>query len=73
MSESENGCGNRSLECLCKIVEAFLAKFNTLKLMDDVAIRDPPSKHQAKLRQLTDMVRVFEHNYNVHKNEGIME
>jgi len=47
---------------LLKIVKAFLEEFNTLKLMDDVAIRDPPSKHQRKLRQLTDMVRVLEHN-----------
>ena len=56
---------------LCKIVEAFLEEFNTLKLMDDVAIRDPPSKHQEKLRQLCDMVRAFE--YAVQKHEGEME
>ena len=56
---------------LCKVVEAFLEEFNTLKLMDDVAIREPkPSKHQRKLRQLCDMVRGFEHNYNVLKDEG---
>jgi len=53
---------------LLKIVKAFLEEFNTLKLMDDVAIREPPSKHQRKLRQLTDMVRAFEHN--VREYEG---
>ena len=68
MSETENGCFDGSLVDLCKIVEAFLDEFNTLKLMDDVAIREPPSKHQRKLRQLTDMVRVFE--YAVQKHEG---
>ena len=49
-------------------IDQFLKDFNELKLMDDVAIREPPSKHQRKLRQLCDMVRVFE--YNVHKDEG---
>ena len=57
---------------LCKVVEAFLEEFNMLKLMDDVAIREPkPSKHQRKLRQLCDMVRGFEHTYNVLKDEGV--
>lgn len=46
-----------------ELVEQFLKDFNELRLMDDMAIRDPPSKHQRKLRQLTDMVRVFEHEY----------
>ena len=53
---------------LRKIVDQFLEDFNDLHLMDDVAIRDPPSKHQRKLRQLTDMVRAFE--YSVQKHEG---
>lgn len=70
MSESENGCFNGSLVDLCKIVDAFIEEFNTLKLMDDVVIRNPPSKHQEKIRQLCDMVRGFEHNYNVLKDEG---
>ena len=51
-----------------KIVDQFLEDFNDLRLMDDVAIRDPPSKHQEKLRQLCDMVRAFE--YAVQKDEG---
>ena len=56
---------------LCKVVEAFLEEFNTLRLMEDVAIREPkPSKHQRKLRQLCDMVRGFEYNYHVLKDEG---
>lgn len=53
---------------LLKIVKVFLEEFNKLKLMDDVAIREPPSKHQRKLRQLTDMVRIFENQ--VQKYEG---
>ena len=53
---------------LMKIIDQFLKAFNDMRLMDDVAIRDPPSKHQRKLRQLTDMVRAFE--YSVQKHEG---
>ena len=52
-----------------KIVDQFLKDFNDLRLMDDVAIREPKgSKHQRKLRQLCDMVRAFE--YAVQKDEG---
>jgi len=52
-----------------KIVDQFLKDFNDLRLMDDVAIREPRgSKHQRKLRQLTDMVRAFKHA--VQKHEG---
>jgi len=53
---------------LKEIVDQFIKDFNDLQLMDDVAIREPPSKHQRKLRQLTDLVRALEHN--VQKNEG---
>ena len=53
---------------LLDLIEQFLKDFNDLRLMDDVAIREPPSKHQRKLRQLCDLVRAFE--YNVHLNEG---
>lgn len=53
---------------LRKIINQFLEDFNDLRLMEDVAIRNPPSKHQEKLRQLCDMVRVFEHA--VQKDEG---
>ena len=56
---------------LKKLIDDFLEDFWELRLMDDVAIRDPPSKHQRKLRQLTDMVRAFE--YSVQKHEGVME
>lgn len=52
---------------LRETVDQFIKDFNDLKLMDDVAIRDPPSKHQRKLRQLCDMVRVLE--YAIHKDE----
>ena len=55
---------------LRRLVDGFLKAFNELKLMEDIAVREPPSKHQRKLRQLTDMVRMFEHQYNVHKDEG---
>lgn len=58
MSESE----------LRKIVNQFLLDFNELAMLDDVAIREPPSKHQRKLRQLVDLVNAFA--YNVHKDEG---
>ena len=51
-----------------ELVKQFLIDFNDMVLLDDVAIRNPPSKHQKKLRQLTDLVRAFEHN--VQKNEG---
>jgi len=56
---------------LKEIVDQFLKDFNDLSLMDDVAIRKPPSKHQRKLRQLCDLVRAFEHN--IRKNEGAKE
>lgn len=56
---------------LKKIVDQFLEDFNDLRLMDDIAIREPPSKHQRKLRQLTDMVRAFEHQ--VREYEGSMK
>ncbi|HUW44741.1 MAG TPA: hypothetical protein VMW50_03005 [Dehalococcoidia bacterium] len=50
---------------LKKLVETFLEEFWKMKPLEDVAIRNPPSKHQRKLRQLIDMVRVFEANYNL--------
>jgi len=51
-----------------QLVEQFLKDFNDMALMKDVAIRNPPSKHQEKIRQLVDLVRAFEHN--IHKDEG---
>lgn len=54
---------------LKKLIDDFLEDFWDLRLMDDVAIREPKgSKHQRKLRQLCDMVRAFE--YAVQKHEG---
>lgn len=53
---------------LKETVDQFIKDFNDLKIMDDVAVRKPPSKHQRKLRQLCDLVRALE--YNVHKDEG---
>ena len=54
---------------LKKLIDEFLEDFWELRLLDDVAIRKPkPSKHQRKLRQLCDMVRVFE--YAVRQHEG---
>ena len=64
---------------LKELAESFFKEFWGLKPLDDAAIRDPPSKHQRKLRQLIDMVRVFEAKYSltdpdyIRKNEGIME
>lgn len=63
------------------LVETFFEEFWKLHLMDDPAIRDPPSKHQRKLRALVDMVRVFEATYTlkhaepnyVLKDEGDLE
>jgi len=49
-------------------IDQFLKDFNDLRLMDDIAVREPPSKHQRKLRQLCDLVMAFE--YNIHKDEG---
>ena len=40
-----------------ELINQFLKDFNELRLMDDVAIRDPPSKHQRKLRQLEHSIR----------------
>ena len=57
-----------NLANLEKLVEQFLEDFNDMALMNDVAIRNPPSKHQEKLRQLVDLVRAFE--YNIRLNEG---
>ena len=67
---------------LKKLVETFFIEFWKMNPLEDPAIRDPPSKHQRKLRQLIDMVRVFEANYNlkfsdpqnlIRRNEGNME
>ena len=67
---------------LKKLVETFFEEFWKMKPLEDAAIRNPPSKHQRKLRQLIDMVRVFEANYNlkysdpqnlIRKNEGQTE
>ncbi|MBU1082581.1 MAG: hypothetical protein KKB59_18990 [Spirochaetes bacterium] len=63
---------------LKELVGSFLEEFWKLKPLDDPAIRDPPSKHQRKLRALVDMVRGFEANYylkfkeprDLLKNEG---
>jgi len=49
-------------------IDQFLKDFNDLRLMDDVAVREPPSKHQRKLKQLSDLVRALE--YGVHKDEN---
>ena len=64
---------------LKELAESFFKEFWELKPLDDAAIRDPPSKHQRKLRQLIDMVRVFEAKYSladpdyIRKNEGKQE
>ena len=55
---------------LTKLVEAFLDEANKMELMKDPAIRNPPAKHQRIIRELYDLVKGFEHNYNVLKNEG---
>lgn len=49
---------------LKRLVEAFIEEFWKLEPLKDAAIRvKAPSKHQRKLRQLIDMVRVFEAKY----------
>ncbi len=53
---------------LKRIVDQFLKDFNDMALMKDVSVREQHSKHQRKLRQLTDLVRAFEHS--VRKDEG---
>ena len=66
---------------LKELVDIFLEEFWKLEPLEDAAIRNPPSKHQRKLRRLIDMVRVFEATYylkfkeprDLLKNEGIME
>jgi len=48
---------------LKELVDSFLEEFWKLEPLEDAAIRDPPSKHQRKLRALIDMVRAFEAKY----------
>ncbi len=53
-----------------KLVETFIEEANKMELMTDPAIRNPPSKHQRKIRVLIDLIKGFEHNVNVIKNGG---
>jgi len=53
--------------CLKQIVEDFLTEFNTFNF-NQIALRDPPSKHQRELKRLIDLVKSFE--LLVHKDEG---
>ena len=52
MSESKNAD-------LKQIVDDFLREFNTFNF-DQIALRNPPSKHQRELKKLIDLVKSFE-------------
>lgn len=55
------------------IVDQFLIEINGLDLMKDPKIRNPPSKHQRMIRQVSDLVKGFEHLVNNLKHEGKTE
>jgi len=52
---------------LKQIVQDFLTEFNAFNF-DQIALRNPPSKHQRELKRLIDLVKSFE--ILVQKNEG---
>lgn len=53
-----------------KLVDQFLMEFNGMELMTDPAIRNPPSKHQRIIKEVSELVKGFEHLYNNLKHEG---
>ena len=55
---------------LDQIVKSFLEEFNSFNF-DQIALRNPPSKHQRELKRLIDLVKSFE--LLVQKNEGSSE
>ena len=55
---------------LKQIVKDFLTEFNTFNF-DQIALRNPPSKHQRELKRLIDLVKSFE--ILVQKDEGTKE
>ena len=55
---------------LKQIVQDFLTEFNTFNF-DQIALRNPPSKHQRELKRLIDLVKSFE--ILVQKDEGSTE
>jgi len=52
------------------LVDTFIKEVNKMELMKDPSIRNPPSKHQRIIKELHDLVKGFEHNVNVLKDEG---
>ena len=53
-----------------KLVETFIEEINKMELMTDSKIRNPPSKHQRIIREMHDLIKGLEHNYNIIKNGG---
>ena len=53
---------------LLGIIKAFIQGFDDMRLDLDPAIRNPPSKHQRKLKDVYDLVECLK--LNVHKYEG---
>ena len=53
-----------------ELIEAFIEEVNQMELMKDPAIRNPPAKHQRIIREIHDLVKGFEYNYKILKEEG---
>jgi len=56
-----------------KLVDEFISQVNQMELMKDPKIRNPPSKHQRIIREVVDLIKGFEHNVNILKDEGKTE
>ena len=70
MDEVENICVMCPYRDKADLIDEFLKEFNKFNF-DQIALRDPPSKHQRELKKLIDLVKSFE--LLVHKNEGTKE
>jgi len=55
---------------IIRLVDEFLNQVNQMELMKDPAIREPPSKHQRVIREIYDLVKGFEYQVNILKDEG---
>ena len=46
--------------------------YQGIEFMDEAAIRNPPSKHQAKVRELQNKIKwlFYQYNQTIHFNEG---
>lgn len=55
---------------LTALVDEFLAQVNQMELLTDPAIRSPASKHQRVIKEVHDLIKGFDHNYNqINKGE----